>query len=90
MWPVWHKASGSQRVEGPHGIDIHLQAMCFFVSLIRVNLSNIRLRTAFKLGGHGDGPHLACMNYVGGRSGNYDCFYWKQAMFGKRIPNKYC
>ena len=23
------------------------------------------------------------------RSGNYDCFNWKQALFGERIPKKY-
>ena len=25
----------------------------------------------------------------GVRTGNYDCFNWKQALFGERIPNRY-
>ena len=36
-----------------------------FASQTWVNRSNTNPGIAFKLGGHGDGPHLSCMNYVG-------------------------
>lgn len=36
-----------------------------FASLTRTNQSNTIFAIVFKLGGREDGPHLACMNFMG-------------------------
>ena len=52
--------------------------------------SSINFGIAFKLGGHIWRWATFIMHKLCGvRTSNYDCFNWKHAMFGERIPKKY-
>ena len=67
---------------------LFLSNVSFICPMIRVNRLNINFGIASKPGERGDGQLSSCTNF-GVRTGNYDCFNWKQALFGEWIPKKY-